>query len=239
YLGKGFLCRVTASDAPALARRPARTQRTGAGNPELMRNWPDGRRKMYEDDRQDERKPGKKQSDRRMLALLGLELTGLIVAAVAIGLIVGSCGEKREDVASGVSAQPSSEPASATVASIASNRPARTQEGDEVTSADSLPPEVNASVGDTLVIPGSAIEIDAQASVDATELSLWDGLGKRQLFTYDEEGKVWRAYYRVPLKSADRLGLSVTAKNGAGRWRRVWVFLHVERESSVQADSTR
>jgi len=197
---------------------------------------------MYEDDRQDERKPTRKLSDRWMLALLGLELTGLVVAAVAIGLMVGSCGEKREDVASGASVQPASQAPSApvaTVATVASHTPAQTPKAEEINSAASLPPEVTVSVGDTLVIPGSAIEIDARASVDATELSLWDGVSKRQPFTYDEQGKVWRAFYRVPLKSQERLGLSVTAKNEAGRWRRVWVFLRVGSESGAQADSTR
>jgi hypothetical protein len=193
---------------------------------------------MYEDDRQDERKPTPKSSDRRMLALLGLELTGLVVAAVAVGLIAGSCGEKRDDAANAVSTQPSSEAVSTPVATVASHVPTQASRN-QITSADSLPPEVTASVGDTLVIPGSAIEIDAQASVDATELSLWDGLGKRQPFSYDAQGKVWRAFYRVPLKSQERLGLSVSAKNEAGRWRRVWVFLHIGSESGAEADSTK
>jgi hypothetical protein len=190
---------------------------------------------MFEEKRHNERKPlTEKQRDRRTLALLGLELAGLIVAAVSIGLIVGSCGEKQE-VASGPT-QPATEPQTTTVAAVASMAPKAPERG-SITSADSLPPEVTASVEDTLVTPGSAIEVTAEASVDATELSLWDGFGARQRFAYDQDGKVWHAFYRVPLKSIDRLALSVTAKNGSGRWHRVWVFLHVERGASAPADS--
>lgn len=194
---------------------------------------------MYDDNRFEEKEPlTEKQRDRRMLALLGLELTGLIVAAVAIGLFMASCGEKQE-VASGPT-QPASESAPATVATVASTLPPQSRESGIVSSVDSLPPEVSASVSDTLVTPGSAIEVIAEASVDATELSLKDDFGTRQRFTYDQQGKIWRAFYRVPLKSVDRLGLSVTAKNGSDRWRRVWVFLRVERASEQAVeDSTK
>jgi len=195
---------------------------------------------MYDDGRSNERKPlTQKHSDRRTLALLGLELTGLIVAAVSIGLIVGSCGEKQDDTTS-AAAQPVAAAVPSEVATVVSHVPAPETEGGEVTSPESLPPEVTASVIDTLVAPGSAIEITAQASVDATDLSLWDGVGKRQSFSYDEAGKVWHAFYRVPLRSADRLGLSVTAKNEGGRWHRVWLFLRVDRGTGVtEPDSTR
>ena len=173
-----------------------------------------------------------KQRDRRTMILLGVEVVGLIAGAFAIGLIAGGCGEKSTDQMAATSGSISaalSEPGAAT-AVVASQTPGGSQpEGDYVASADSLPPEVAASVADSLVVPGTAVEITAQASLDAMELMLWDGLGKRQPFVYDEPGKVWRAFYRVPLKSADRVGLSVTAKNDGGRWRRVWVFLDIDR----------
>lgn len=191
---------------------------------------------MYDDKWQDDENPQPKRRAGLSLALLGLELTGLIVAVVSIGLIMASCGKEHDEVAGGAPTQPAAE--ASTVATVASHTPTPSPEGDAALSPDSLPPEVSASVGDTLVSPGSAIEINAEASVDATELSLWDGLGRRQSLTYDETGKVWHTFYRVPLKSTDRLGLSVTAKNGAGRWRRVWVFLRVDRETGVPADST-
>ena len=193
---------------------------------------------MFDDGRDNEPKP-QKHNDRRTLALLGLELTGLIVAAVSIGLIAGSCGEKQDDTTS-AAAQPLASAAPSEVATVVSHVPAPATEGGEVSSAESLPPEVTASVSDTLVSPGSAIEITAEASVDATDLSLWDGVGKRQPFSYDEAGKVWHVFYRVPLRSADRLALSVTAKNEGGRWRRVWLFLRVDRGPSVtEPDSTK
>src|SRR5437867_7313137 len=177
---------------------------------------------MYDAGRDNKEQPRQKHSDRRTLALLGLQLTGLIVAAVSIGLIVGSCGEK-QDATTSAAAEPVAAPAASTVATVVSHVPAPATEGGEVSSPESLPPEVTASVTDTLVAPGSAIEITAQASVDATDLSLWDGVGKRQPFSYDEAGKVWHAFYRVPLRSADRLALSVTAQNDGARWRRVRV----------------
>jgi hypothetical protein len=173
-----------------------------------------------------------KQRDRRTMILLGVEVIGLIAGAFAIGLIAGGCGEKSTgQVAATNGSTPAalSEPGAVT-AVVASQTPGGSPpEGDYVASADSLPPEVVASVTDTLVVPGAAIEITAQASADAMELTLWDGLGKKQPFVYDEPGKVWRAFYRVPLKSADRVGLSVTAKNNSSRWRRVWVFLDIDR----------
>lgn len=195
---------------------------------------------MFDEGRHNEREPRtQKQSDRRTLALLGLELTGLIVAAVSIGLIVGSCGEK-QDATTSAAAEPVAAPVASPVATVASHVPAPMTDGDEVASAASLPPEVTVSVIDTLVSPGSAIEITAQASVDATDLSLWDGVGKRQPFSYDEAGKVWHAFYRVPLRSVDRIALSVTAKNESGRWRRVWLFLRLDRGTTVtEPDSTK
>jgi hypothetical protein len=192
---------------------------------------------MYDDKWQEDQNPSPKRRVGFTPALLGLELTGLIVAVVLIGLIAGSCGKEHDEVAAVPTTQPAAETASAVV-TVASHTPPQSPERDDALSPDSLPPEVIASVSDTLVTPGSVIEISAEASVDATDLSLWDGFGKRQPLTYDEAGKVWRTIYRVPLKSADRLGLSVTAKNGTGRWRRVWVFLHADRGTSVPADST-
>jgi hypothetical protein len=192
---------------------------------------------MYNDKRQDDENPNQKRRDRHALALLGVELTGLIVVVVAVGMMVGSCAQNQDEVTSGTATQSSAQTQNV-VAASASQAPPQSPEGDNVLSPDSLPPEVTASVNDTLVTPGSAIEINAEASVDATDLSLRDGLGRRQPFAYDETGKVWRTHYRVPFKSADRLGLSVTAKNEAGRWRRVWIFLHVDRGTSTPADST-
>ena len=179
-----------------------------------------------------------KQRDRRTMILLGLEAVGLIAAAVVVSFIAGGCGEKRqENVAASQGSAPvvAADPNGA-VAAVMPGQTAETppQESDLVAYADSLPPEVAVSVADTLVAPGAAVEITAQGSADVTDLILWDGVGKRQAFAYDVNGKVWRTFYRVPIRlSLGRLALSVTAKNGSSHWRRVWLFLRVEREAGT------
>jgi hypothetical protein len=181
---------------------------------------------MYEERKQ----PAGRRPELRTIAILGLECAALIAAAVGVGFIVGGCGEKADPrMTSNGSANPSTDGGGAMVAMAPSPTAVPLEEGADVASADSLPPDVAASVTDTLVVPGAAVEITAQASPDALDLWLWDGIGKPQPFAYDQAGKVWRAFYRVPIKAGDRLGLSVTAKNAGGRWRRVWVFLTPER----------
>ena len=44
---------------------------------------------------------------------------------------------------------------------------------------------------------------------------------------------------RAAASGQERTGLSVTAKNSATHWRRVWLFLHVTSEApEVKVDST-
>ena len=101
--------------------------------------------------------------------------------------------------------------------------------------ADSLPPDVAASAADSMATPGSTVEFTAQASADAVEVFLWDGIGRKQSFAYDSTANVWRARYRVPLgAAAGRIGIAVTAKNGLGLKSRVWVFVRVERQASAE-----
>ena len=89
--------------------------------------------------------------------------------------------------------------------------------------ADSLPPDVTAEAADSVVVPGATVELTAQASADAVEVFLWDGIGRKQSFTYDSTASLWRARYRVPLgAAAGRLGVSVTAKNGLDLRSRVF-----------------
>lgn len=100
-------------------------------------------------------------------------------------------------------------------------------------SNDSLPPDVAASVTDSVITPGTIVEITAEGSPDVEEVLLSDGIGKSQRFVYDPAADRWRVSYRVPVRvSGDRLGLAVTAKNDLHRWRRVWVFLSVRREAT-------
>lgn len=96
---------------------------------------------------------------------------------------------------------------------------------------DSLPPDVAASITESLVTPGTIIEVTAKGSPDVEEVLLSDGLGKPQRFAYDSTADLWRASYRVPVRiPGERLGLAVTAKNDLGRWRRVWVFVVAQPE---------
>ena len=108
------------------------------------------------------------------------------------------------------------------------------------TRSDSLPPDIAVSLGDTLVTPGETVELTAEGTPDVVEVTLWDGVHERLAFTRDAEGNTWRVEYRVPLQlNSERLGLSVTAKNEAGRWRRVWLFLKLrDGASETRADST-
>jgi hypothetical protein len=182
----------------------------------------------------DEKQKEAQRREWRTMLLLALEGLGLIVAAFAISFIAGGCGQQKERVAATAPATSGQNTTVATAAAVAPSIPTREpQENDPVVDVDSLPPEVSASVQDSVVTPGAAVEITAEASIDASELVLWDGIGKRQSFVYDLKGKLWRTYYRVPMKSANRVALSVTAKAQGGRWRRVWVFLDVQRPSEV------
>lgn len=104
----------------------------------------------------------------------------------------------------------------------------------------SLPPEVAVSVSDPLAVPGSIVEITAEGSADVTGITLSDGRGQTRPFSYDAAANVWRASYRVPLRSAaERLGLSATATNGGNRWKRVWIFLEVlPKQTTAAVDSS-
>jgi hypothetical protein len=100
----------------------------------------------------------------------------------------------------------------------------------EAVPADSLPPDVAALAADSLASPGESVEVAARTTPDVIEVSLWDGIGRRQSFAYDSTAGLWRGRYRVPLGvQGDRLGLAVIAKNGLGLRHRVWVFLRIER----------
>ncbi len=67
-----------------------------------------------------------------------------------------------------------------------------------------------------------------EGTPDVTEMALSDGHGDALPMVRDSTGNTWRVNYRVPLRPrASRIGLAVTAKNDAHRWRRVWLFLQV------------
>lgn len=165
----------------------------------------------------------------------------VIVISLALGgacLLVSGCG-KRDNLHSTYTSTTTQQvetqavevppqPASAAVGQPLTMVPAGSQTPSGSAESQSLPPEIAVSIADTLVEPGAAIEIVAEGTPDVTEMVLWDGLNDRQAFYHDASRNEWKVSYRVPLRpKQDRIGLSVTAKNEAGRWRRVWVFLQV------------
>jgi len=91
-----------------------------------------------------------------------------------------------------------------------------------------IAPDIVIEVPSTSVAPGDVVEFTVFGTPDVNELVLWDGLNDRQAFSYDGSTGTWRVQYRVPLRPAsERLGISVTARNGDDRWRRRWVFREV------------
>ena len=164
--------------------------------------------------------------------------TGITMAAIAAAMLVVGCGQQKIEQASASSSSEGTAvvaQASAPVLPAATGESSPPAESLDTSVAEMPSPEVAASVSDTLVTPGGVVEITAEASEDAVELQLQDDLGRKQPFAYDGERKLWRTTYRVPMRlDSERLALSVTARNDAHRWRRVWVFLGVKHEGSSQ-----
>jgi hypothetical protein len=173
----------------------------------------------------------------------------LVTAAAAVAVVclaVGCAKQDDEQVSAGAGAGQTVLVAQAAMPVAAARSASQTEaarmegEGIAAASADSLPPDVAVTVADTLVYPGGSVEITAAASSDVVGVMLWDGVGRKQPFVYDEETDTWKVFYRVPMKaSTDRVALSVTARNAPQRWRRVWLFLNVQHEApGVQPDSS-
>jgi hypothetical protein len=159
-----------------------------------------------------------------------------MMASAAVSLIVfaTSCGKHASEhvAASSQSTEAvvASQPAPTANPLSPLTGPSTVGEAAVVTSADSLPPEVSVAGPDTLVAPGCIVELTAQGSPDVAKMVLSDGIGRKQPFAYDTNANVWRTFYRVPLKlTTERVELSVTATNDRNRWRRVWVFMNVDR----------
>jgi hypothetical protein len=165
-----------------------------------------------------------------------------LAAALGIGLLASGCGAKTDESAAAVSSDPVytvSQPGG--TGGITNAVMEGNDDGRPAVPSDSLPPDVAVTVESTEVIPGTAIEISAEGSDDVVSMTLDDGLHQKQILALDQPNGVWRTMYRVPLRpAADRFGLAVTAKNGAGRWRRVWLFLQVPgvQPTAAAADTT-
>jgi hypothetical protein len=165
--------------------------------------------------------------------------SALALALITLAILAIGCGGQEQGQSS--SSASVGEEAVAASASVAAAPPSTAGDGQMVSGPetiaavtnDSLPPDVAASVTETLVTPGTIIEVTAKGSPDVEEVLLSDGIGKPQRFAYDSAADLWRASYRVPVRVVgDRLGLAVTAKNELHRWRRVWVFVGMQQEAA-------
>jgi len=165
----------------------------------------------------------------------GWMVIGVFAAAVALSAIALGCGKEEAETVSAKTDEPTTTVAQAKTLPIAANASAAgasvIQTPTQTTgTVDSLPPDVQVFAPDSLVTPGQVIEITAQGSSDVTELTLKDSLGQEHPFVYDSDAKGWRVAYRVPIGTRqDSIALSIKAANDAHRWKRVWVFLKIDR----------
>jgi hypothetical protein len=173
---------------------------------------------------------------RRERIVIGAWGGATLIALVAMCMLLEGCGSgSRSHTAQASRTQSQPEVATAVVASNPSAVPVadgvETSQlpGTLVEDPGMAPPDVVAAMSDTFVTAGQAIEVAVEGTSDVSEMALSDGRGDAIPMVKDESGSTWRVGYRVPLRpGTDRLGLAVTAKNQAHRWRRVWVFLQVD-----------
>ena len=164
----------------------------------------------------------------------------LFVAAIAAGLVLSGCGASGDSGTKTETSAQVEEQESGTHAQVASavGTPAPAQPGlsaEEMATREGLPPDLEVTVADTLVSPGEVVDFTVEGTDDVSQIALSDGRDEPLPFVRDQGTNVWRGQYRVPLRPKhDRIGVSVTAKNDLARWRRVWVFLHVENAEATE-----
>lgn len=186
----------------------------------------------------------------------------LVLAAAAVAFLAIGCGEQKTKTAvqraeapgaSGVlvaaaekipavSGEATTTATEGATENTEANATPPADSGATETLADALPPDVAASVTETIATPGGVVEILAEGSPDVTSVTLTDAVGKKYPFTYQAATDRWRVLYRIPIRiKTEQLGLSVTAANGANRWKRIWVFVDIGQgaESAAEADSGR
>jgi hypothetical protein len=179
----------------------------------------------------------KRTAPARWLEVFGV-FGALFVAAVAAGVLLAGCGKQDGSGARVEASAQAVEQESGTHAQAASavGTPVPAQPGlsaEDLATREGLPPDLEVTVADTLVAPGEPVEFTVEGTTDVSQVALSDGRDEPLPFVRDEGTNVWRVQYRVPLHPRqERLGVSVTAKNDLARWRRVWVFLHVEKADS-------
>lgn len=176
---------------------------------------------------------------RRVVAASAV-LLGLLI----VTLMLQSCGGAKSESASAgaeTQAQPvvvenATQPGAGVIAAPAV---AEASAPNAEAPSDALPPEIALRDPSTHVLPGQAVTILVDGTPDVTQMVLSDGINDPQALVRDASGDgSWQAAYRVPLRPRDnRIGLSVTAKNQSGRWRRVWLFLEVVKPETAATDS--
>jgi len=177
---------------------------------------------------------------RRWLRVMGA-FAALFVAAVAAGVLLGGCGRQNESAAGSEASVAVATPETRAQARAAAAAPAPAQglSAEDLAVREGLPPDLSVSVPDTVVAPGEVVDFTVLGTSDVSEIALSDGRDEPLPFVRDGGADTWRVQYRVPLHPrSERVGVSVTAKNDLGRWRRVWVFLRVEKPDSTQAGET-
>ena len=183
----------------------------------------------------------RERSQRMSPRLKFARVSTLVLVSALTAYVLMGCGQhKSRDLSQSTSehdgivvAQPAS--AGPPPAPTESQASSETTTREAATSIDAVPPEVEASVTDSAVVRGTVVEVEARGSSDVVSMSLKDDLGTELPMAYDSTSQVWRAFYRVPLKSkSERFGLAVTAKNATGRWRRVYEFVQLEHEAGKE-----
>lgn len=153
----------------------------------------------------------------------------MAIATTALMVSVAGCGKSGGKSAS--ASQPVAQAQAGTLSDLHAGEPQVETSPQMPDSARAPAPDVEASVGTLSAKPGEEVQITATGSPDVTGMFLTDDLKHAQPMSYDVDGKLWQATYRLPLKPmSDHLAFSVTARNEAGRWRRVWVFVDVAQE---------
>ncbi|MCC6348453.1 MAG: hypothetical protein IT347_02545 [Candidatus Eisenbacteria bacterium] len=169
--------------------------------------------------------------------------TVLFTAAVAAGLALAGCGNRGGGGAAAESSAAVASPAAATPSQAAGTQVASAPVASGLSAGDlavkeGLPPDLSVTVPDTLVAPGEVVEFRVVGTTDVSQVALSDGRDEPLPFVRDAGTDTWRVQYRVPLHPRqDRFGVSVTARTDLNRWRRVWVFLHVERGDTTAVDN--
>ena len=168
----------------------------------------------------------------RRAAMFAACIAGSAIALVATVTLLASCGSDSSSIKPASSTHESAPAPQQNVVASTDGLKGTVGGVPEIESSDelkSVPPDAVVAVSDTFVTAGQPIEVMVQGTSDVTEMALADGRGDALPMVRDSTSDTWRVNYRVPLRpKTDRLGLSVTAKNGSNRWRRVWVFLQID-----------